>query len=598
MSQAELVYVGLSEEDIRDIRREADDDVFFFGRVICGHKDLVYEDHAPLMYAAAGDAGKLLALLRSGRHSYTISAVKVECARQGIDIAVEDAEARLSEALRVVDIRDYRHGGKSSAITHSVRTWKIVREPNLTSAIITNTDPKAADFCKQIRATILSPFFAAVYPDRVPADPKALTENRIIVAGRSVPDMEPCLMAFGHKVGLVGYHFDEIHTDDLVARENKSVAELAMVKEFLANLPGLYKPGIRFRIRRVHVGTRWDEYLDDCSIVRAYEKAFRIDIPIWVRETYTEDILAHGVPTTSWYPLEKILVEQEEVLSNDEEGIISWRCNYELNPTIGHGTIFPPRVVDEEKWEPHFVDVGLRDFGTTKSPLKDPRTGRGVWVKREARDEKTNERVVNPETGRFKMLVFDPMKLYRVTCCDQSFSPDGGDEWAVATVGMDQYGFSYDLEVTHGRGVELMLDAAEMHRMKWSPVAVGFEKIAAQEVIELVFKFGQKYRHLRGAVTPVPHRGQPKEWRIRNYLAEYLKIHRHKLSPFDTYIANQMKKYRGTDNDKDDGLDVLAMCTVLHQMSTQPRDGEKDKNALIRQRNMNRRSERMAAYGA
>lgn len=550
--------VGLTATDLKAIRARADDDVFYFGRVICGHRDLVYEDHAPLMYAAAGDAAKLLSILRNpALDSYTIRRVRQECARLAINLTAEDAEGRLSEHLRVVDERVYRHSGKSSAITHAVRTWKISKDPNLTSCLITNTDDKAKDFCKQIRATILSSIYAAVYPDRVPSDPKSmLTENRITVAGRTVPDMEPCLMAFGVKSSPTGYHYDEFHFDDLVGRENKSVAELAVVYEFLANLSGMYKPGIRYRVRRVHVGTRWGDD-DDAAYVRNYSKCFTITVPIWVRDTQTDDLRTHGTPTTSWYPLEKILAEQEEVLSNPDEGAISWRCNYELDPSLAGGKIFPDQLVDGSHWTP-FIDSKI--------------TEGKEWCLRPQYDEKTRKPLTK---GR----AFDPTTLYKVMCVDQAFSEgDDADEWAIAVVGMDQFGHRFVLEVRTGHGVREMLDAMEVLRLMWNPKRIGMEKIAAQEVIKLVLNLDVRYRRLFAMCEDVPHKNAIKEYRIRNFVAEVMKMHMLWTHPRDTETSFEMKKYKPGPKAKDNRLDALAMCEVILKRSLAPKDenGEDD----------------------
>lgn len=440
----------------------------------------------------------------------------------------------------------------------------MTQDPNLTSVLITNTDPKAIDFCKQIRATILSDLYKAVYPDRVPADPnRMLTESRLTLAGRTVPDMEPCLMAFGVKSSPTGYHFDEFHFDDLVGRENKSNAELTVVKEFLANLTGLYKPGIRYQVRRVHVGTRWDEE-DDAAFTRLYPKTFAITVPIWVRDAASENLRDHGTPTTKWFPLEKIIAEQEEVLSNPDEGAISWRCNYELDPYIGGARIFPAQLVDQQQWKPFEND------------------GR-IYIQRPDFDDK-GQRTRYADSDVYKDRLLDPMKLYRVTACDQSFSEDG-DEWAVATVGMDQWGHRMVLERDTGHGVEQMLDAIIEHVETWSPRRVGMEKIAAQHVIELVLKLSPKYRRIRSLIEPVPHKNVAKEYRIRNYVAEIMKMRRLWLDPEDSETRDEMKKYKPGPNAKDNILDALAMCEVLIQKSCQPKDDEVDYRQRIKERN-------------
>lgn len=569
----EKEQVGLTSEEVAEIRRLADDDVFFFGTVICGHKDLILEDHAPLMYMAAGCPDKLLALLRSEIDSDVIRTIKREFARHGIDLLADDAQARVAERLRVVDIRVFRGSGKSSSLTHAVRLWRMCKKPNISAVLITNTDPKAIDFCRQIRATILSPFFGAIYPDRVPADPKAsLTESRLTVAGRTVPDKEPCLMVFGYKASPTGYHFDELHFDDLVGRENRSITELALVRDFLSNVAPLYNPGIRFQIRRIHVGTRWDEQ-DDAEAIQRYSQCFAVSIPIWRRDRPTDDLRVQGVPTMpKWKDLPAIVELQEEILSNIDEGPLSWRCNCELDPTIAGGRIFPPDMVDMQQWTP------FRDVQTTK--------GR-EWVQRPQFDAKGDrlpkDRAIDPET------------LYKVMACDQSFS-ENGDEWAVSAVGMDQYSHRYVLETRTGHGVEAMLDAMDMMRLLWKPRRIGMEKIAAQHVIELVLKLGEKYQRLRPVIEPISHNNLAKEYRIRNYVAEVMKMRRLWLEPRDVEMRAEMKKYKPGKTAQDNRLDALAMCEVLIQKSMAKKEGEdsyKKRFEAINQRN----AQRMRAYG-
>src|SRR6185295_14139330 len=102
------------------------------------------------------------------------------------------------------------------------------------------------------------------------------------------------------------------------------------------------------------------------------------------------------------------------------------------------------------------------------------------------------------------------------------------------------------------------------------------EEIAAQHVIELVIKLGNKYRALRGFIESIPHRTKPKEWRIRNYVAEIMKMGRLLLNPHDIETKREMTMYKPGPKAKDNRLDVLAMAEVLIQKSCQPREDEKD----------------------
>lgn len=597
--------VGLTTEEIADIRREADADSFFFARVICGHRELTEDLHMPLMYVDIDQIDKLIGVLSNPRFDgyYTVQQIKKELNRHEVFAPWSRIEVkqRMRELFTLVNVRVARGFGKSTSLTHAKRLWKMVRDPNLTSALITNADdPKAHDFCKQIRATILTPLFAAVYPDRVPSDLKMLTESRLSLAGRTIPDMEPCFMAFGHKTAPTGYHFDDLDFDDLVARENRSVLELAAVVDFLTNVSGLYKPGIRRPICRAHRGTRWDEEDDDAE-VRKIKRCFTINVPIWVRDTPTENIRMPGRPTAPmWKDLKAILALQEEVLSNPDEGALAWRCNYELDPTIAGGRIFSAALVDASTWTP-CTDPKIigkpRHPGSKLHPNMPPdRMIRTEWPARVKRDDK-NEKIVNKESGRYMMIAFDPDKLYIVTVCDQSFTEDG-DEWAVGTVGMDQYGFRFVLEISTGHGVEAMLDKVEMHRLVWRPRKIGFEEIAAQHVIELVVKLGKKYRALRGFIESIPHKNKIKEWRIRNYVAEVMKMGRLLLNPHDIETKREATMYKPGPKAKDNRLDVLAMAEVMIQRSCQPRENEKDYLKTAAQLNQQHRTDRRRRYAA
>lgn len=608
METAPDTPVGLTPEEIADIRREADADSFFFARVICGHRELTEDLHMPLMYVDIDQIDKLVGVLENPRMAgyYTVQQIKRELNRHEVfgPWNRPEVKQRMRELFTLVNARVSRGFGKSTSLTHGKRLWKMVRDPNLTSALITNADdPKAHDFCKQIRATILSPLFGAVYPDRVPGDLKMLTESRLTLAGRTIPDMEPCFMAFGHKTAPTGYHFDDLDFDDLVARENRSPLELAAVVDFLTNVSGLYKPGIRRPICRNHRGTRWDEEDDDAE-VRKIKRCFTINVPIWIRDEPTEDIRVPGRPTAPmWKDLPAILLLQEEVLSNPDEGALAWRCNYELDPAIAGGRIFSAALVDASAWtsctDPKIIGKP-RPQGSRLNPKQPPdRMIRTEWPSRVKRNEK-NEKMTKLDAqgvDRFEMIAFDPDKLYIVTTCDQSFTEDG-DEWCVGTIGMDQYGFRFVLEMSTGNGAEAMLDKVEMHRLTWRPRKIGFEEIAAQHIIELVIKLGSKYRSLRGFIESIPHKNKPKEWRIRNYVAEIMKMGRLLLNPHDIETKREMTMYKPGPKAKDNRLDVLAMAEVLIQKSCQPREDEKDYRKTAKSLNERHRADRRRRYAA
>lgn len=569
---SESKSVGLTAEKLREIRRLADEDVFYFGKVICGHKDLVLVDHGPLMYAAAGCADKLVALLTSPSHdSYTIRQMRKEFFRLGIDLAAADAIPRVEQALRVIDIRVYRGAGKSSSVTHPVRLWKMCRDPNLSSVLITNTEPKAVDFCKQIRATILSDRFAAVYPDRVPADPKGmLTESKLTVGGRTTPDKEPCLMVFGYKQSPTGYHFDEFHFDDLVGKENRSLVDIADVRDFLSGVPSLYNPSLRVPIRRIHVGTRWDER-DDCDYVRQYKKCFAVTIPIWHREAPVDDLTTPGIPTTQWKPLAKIYELQEEVLSNKDEGTLSWRCNQELDPAIAGGRLFSAEMLND--LERYYIRV---------PHPKQERHAKGHYLV--ARSKRKEGAVVVKEgwTGapddprRIEKLILDPWRdLDRVLTLDPCWK-EGGDNWAVSCTGDDSEGIRYQLETQSGDdGIDGWVDALIEMIEFWQPRIVGYDGNGTQDgSIQDKLRLDRRLLKYRSRFVPVKGNSQSKNAKIRSFVAIPLQHYRLLLDPRSEATRKEMLNYRGDKNAVDGILDSLAMSQAVHIRKTSAKSQE------------------------
>jgi hypothetical protein len=137
-----------------------------------------------------------------------------------------------------------------------------------------------------------------------------------------------------------------------------------------------------------------------------------------------------------------------------------------------------------------------------------------------------------------------------------------------------------------------------MHRLTWRPRRIGFEEIAAQHVIDLVVKLGKKYRALHGFIEAIPHKNKIKEWRIRNYVAEIMKMGRLLLNPHDVETKREATMYKPGPKAKDNRLDVLAMAEVLIQRSCQPREDEKDYRKQAKALNEQHRADRRRRFAA
>lgn len=564
--------VGLPADQFTSLKQWYLDDPFAFAKDICGHRDLTNQFHRPLIYLAGGCVDQLLPLLNDPSFdSFIVRAIRSNLERRRIDWNSPEGIQRFRSLLDFVSILIYRGAGKSSSITHATTLWRMTRDPNETIALISATDDKAWSFMRQIRETILSDAYRAFFPERIPDRiDKILTEKRITLNGRTVSSPEPTLMGQGYKSNWIGTHFNRFVIDDLVGLNNCSPTELTGVREFLAFLPGLYMPEITRPVSRTHVGTRYDEE-DDAGLLSRIEACFQVEIPIEVHKGPILSLTQKGEPTNpEWHPRAKIDVLRETIINDPEQGPQSWRYNYLLNPSAGGARIFPPEFVDSQKYR--------------KVPTKD---GKSFLV--QLPDLNSEGEQLRTKEGALKFLLRDPMRIYRVIGCDQAFSEDG-DDWAVSVVAMDERGNRIQLETRTGKGHSRMREAVSYLNEVWRPVWVGLEKGAAQETVIDLMKEDAKFASMRSKIVPVTHGSKSKEYRLRNNVAENLRMRRLWIDPDDPVTPREMKDYRPGPKAKDNILDSLSIAEHLLKRVAKA-EGEDGWHARIRRSQARRRRE-------
>lgn len=537
-------------------------DPFVFAKVVCGHTDLSLETHRPLMYLAAGCGDKLIELLDdTSFQSFTIRHMRKRFLTAGADWRTEAGRQRFFELLDFVNIRVFRGSAKSSSITHAITLWKATVDPNLSQVIVSNSEKNAVRFSKQIRNTILSDTYQALFPERVPENPAIdLTESALRLGGRTRPDREASIMAFGYKSGIVGWHFDEFNFDDLVGDENSSATELEGVYDFLSNMTGLYNPGKRYPVRRRHVGTRYDES-DDDAYLRRIKGCFSIDIPIeYYPNGRPENILVRGIPTAPEWKSEKDIARLlAETLGDDQKGAWFWRANFWMDPTAGGGRLFPTELVESCKWMPHETEL--------------PSGKTVAYVARPKQDRQTREWLyANDGQPIYGYTRID--ELTKFLGVDQAFSWDeAADEWAVCCVGMDSEGVYYELETAVGHGYEAMLDKILYMDAQYKPKAIGLEKGGMQNATHFWLDRFPQFRKIKSRIVPIGHNNQSKEWRIMNGIAEPMRMGQLWIGPESYELHKEMESYKGPGpKAKDNKLDGLAIALSVAKKPIRSQD--------------------------
>lgn len=497
----------------------------------------------------AGCTDKLISLLNDSSldDAFVIKALRRSIRDvHGIEWNAPHGRDQLDRLLRFCNIRMYRGTGKSSVLM-AVVLWHATRDPNETILICSGAEERAISFVKQIRKTILSDAYRELFPERIPAGDlaTALTEKKITLAGRTNPSPQATIEAWGYASNNVGAHYNRFVLDDLVGPENCSPTELVKVHKYLADMVGLFTPGLDRPVTRFHCGTRYDEQ-DDSAELEKNPRCLSLIVPIEAYLGLVEDISRRGEPTNpDWHPIEAVQERFDAIVTDPSEGPASWRRNFLLDPSAGGGRIFPSAIVDGADW----------------TPWVDPKTKK-MWVARVERDASTKTPLLD-KAGKIRWLRFDPTLLFNVIGVDQSFADDG-DEWAVSDVAADRYGYKYQIETRTGHGFDAMWETILLMALQYKPRRIGLEKGAAQETTIVLKGREARFARIRGLIEGVSHKNEPKVFRIINNVAEPMKMGRYLLNPKDLVTKSEMKLYKGpSSRAKDNILDSLAIANVL-----------------------------------
>lgn len=569
---------------------------YAFTYVICGHRDMRPEIHMPVAFAACGQASLLAwSITQSGFEGYLIEQFREACRIRNIDPATPAGVAALDAALDWINFRITRGWFKSSVITHGGATWTGTVDPNSTSKITTAVDVKAWELGKQIGETILSGRFADIFPDRVPLNPqKDVSESSIRFGGRTISHPQQTVNALGYLTKDEGAHYNIFWLDDLVVggpKGNNTPAAMPGVRTYLSGLTG-YFMNTR-RIRQVHAGTRPADDDDHQYLTtgRRATSCMSIVVPI---ETYDEppaSILERGTPTMpTFLPVEKIQALQDRVLTDEseEEGVDSWNRNYLMKPSGAGGRLFPDEIID---------DLDRRWMG----PYEHPRASRGVRFKRRflverfARDKEGRPvdrrgnplieaftdrrgevrfRIVPNWHERARVLSFDPWRdLDRVLTLDPAWK-DGGNNWAITVAGVDHELVKFQLESRDGQdGMEGWIEALPELVELYEPRVIGFGGGGYQDpVVKNIFATDPRLRKLRTRVVSLPEQKDSKKARIRNGVADQMKIYRWLCdpTPLGQPTRDEMRLYKGEANASPGILDSMSMVPALLRLVKSP----------------------------
>lgn len=344
------VFVKGSEKAM--LREYLLSDPFDFAKVVCNYPDLTDRFHRPAIYIITGQIDKLIALLDNPEfNSYVIEALRYELVSRGIDWHTPHGYARFHELLQWINIRFYRGSGKSSVGTHASVLWFGTRNPNETIALISGNDDGAWAFCQQIADTMHSDIYRDFFPERIPKGrlDELITRRRIWFGGRNITHPQWTVEARGYTSNWTRTHFNRFFLDDVVARETCSAPHLKAAHGFLAGLPGMWMPMVP--IYRHHIGTIYDEKDDNYVLSRA-DGCLTIMVPIMTYDHEITDVTELGTPTNpEWHDLTRIRAIQSAILNDPDEGPISWRRNFLLDPGAGGGRMFPPSLVDNSCYQ-------------------------------------------------------------------------------------------------------------------------------------------------------------------------------------------------------------------------------------------------------
>jgi hypothetical protein len=573
----------LADPDWQRLREFVESDAFAFAVIVCGHEDLIPELHAPLLYAACRQTDKLIEALDEF-DSYVTRKIRTELEKRNINWRTPEGRAALDEQLDFINIRWFRGSYKSSCITHSASLFMATRDPNITLKITHATDEKAWEFCVQIGDTIRTDVYQCLFPDRYPDEPhKAITQTRIDLKGRTVSRPQGTIQAGGYNTKDIGAHYDHFIIDDLVMEQNATPVLLKGVHVWLRNLEGYYIEAPGIRVRRVHVGTKWDEDDDDAFLTRGANarNCLTVRVPIEEFDGEVVNIMQAGTPTVpQLYSAAKIAAKKARVVNGTEkeagdmDGARSWRCNYLLDAYAGGVRIFAPSVVDDP----------LRCWMGPYQHPEHKKYPQRFTLARLARDEQG--RPICKDTSRpldlkdtawrnsAKVLRFDPWSdLDRVMTLDPSWV-EGGDNWAITAAGIDHEGVIFQLETrADTTGMYGWIEALEEMDALYRPRVIGFDKGGYQEpVIRNLFKTDKRLRKFQQKIVEVPHKNLSKKSRIKAGVAEPLKRYALLLDPstLGQPFRDEAKAYKADPNAIDGMLDSMSMVQAVARRVKSP----------------------------
>lgn len=541
----------LSDNEFNLLKAHLLDDPFDFTVAICGHRELNDRYHRPVSYLMARRADKFIDYLKDPRYQalqsmsqrFALESIK----EKGVDIHAPDFAKQLESLLTIRNFRLYRGSGKSSFGTHGIATWYLTRDPNDTIALMTTNDDGAAAFCRQIRETLESDVYRFFFPERVPEGDlsKLWTEKRLWMGGRTNPSPQWSLEARGFMSSWVRTHFRKFILDDIVTHEN--INEIEKIEQRLSAIRGLYVPEFGdMRVERLHIGTIYGEN-DDHYLLTNNEKArlFSLLVPIEYHPDGVGDLSERGVPTNpDWHPVEKVEEIYQDIMSNPNEGPMSWRWNFLLDPTAGGGEHFSDRALKKAR----YISVGEGLEKAIAVPMIDS-YGRQVLT----------------EEGRPKFDFIRPMKdLYRTIGADPAYS-ETGDDWAISAVGRDKDDTKYQLETVSGKGwnafkTALIRMLTQWRPQKWGVEGAGFQEVAFQQMLEFDRRFGG-FRHNAESISTGT---KSKPWRIITQVAEQIRMGKLRLDPNDNETPREARRYKKDDPKAvDNRLDSLAMAVAL-----------------------------------
>lgn len=571
-------------------------DSYAFTCIVCGHADLVPELHMPLSYMVCGLAGKLAhSLSQSGFDSYVIGKIRQELQEREIDWRTPEGLAQLSTQLDFVNERWFRGSFKSSVCTHGGTLFIATNDPNETIKITHAVDEPAWEMCGQIAKTVLSGTYRDLFPERIPTGDltKLVTMKKITLGGRNISHPQTTIQANGYTTKDTGAHYSTFIFDDLVVGGpggNATPTELPKVLAHLKGLPGYYMNNRR--IRRVHVGTKWDENDDDAFLTRGprAKECITVRVPVEVYEQPPESVLVRGTPTVpQLMDTPMITARLNSTLDSEAgDGAVEFRANYWLDVSAGGGRMFSHQLLYDK--ERAYERMEVPDLARKGDPFP-------YFLRRYKRDEegaklaKPKWEGIEDDPRKWQRLIFDPFRDFdRVICVDPSWA-DGGDNWAVTASGNDYENVRTQLETRTGNdGMDGWIDALYEMVPFWRPRVIGFDAGAFQEeAIKRIIKLDKRMRRISHLFVPVRHRQISKKARIRNFVAEPLTMYRMLLAPLvalgkdEDYGAAvtrvEAERYKG-DNAAVDGIvDSLAMGQAVHVKRASPDERQQRREA-------------------